>query len=81
MAAAATSTAMTSRAIAAFRRGDELDRRFAPARPDRFGIGIVGSGDIVENAHIPSYQDGGYRIVGITSRRVENARRVASAGP
>jgi predicted dehydrogenase len=72
-----TSSATTVRAIAAFARGEELDRRPTPAQPDRFGIGIVGSGDIVANAHIPGYRNGRYRIVGITSRNVDNARAVA----
>jgi predicted dehydrogenase len=72
-----TSTATTARSIAAFQRGEELDQRPTPAQPDRFGIGVVGSGDIIVNAHLPAYRNAGYRVVAITSRRVENARRVA----
>jgi predicted dehydrogenase len=77
MARPSASTATTRRSIAAYEYGERLDRRPTPADPQRFGIGIVGSGDIIENAHVPSYQDAGYRIVGIASRRVENARGVA----
>ena len=30
--------------------------------PDQFGIAIVGAGDIVKSAHLPAYQEMGYRV-------------------
>lgn len=77
MADGKISKGTTVRAMAAFQRGEELDRRPQPRQPDRFGIAIVGAGDIIENAHLPSYRDAGYRVVGITSRTLDNARGVA----
>lgn len=59
--------------------GDLLDVRPFVADPARFGIGIVGSGNIVENAQIPSYLDAGYRLEAMTSRTRANAERVAAA--
>jgi predicted dehydrogenase len=59
--------------------GDALDVRPQPKEPRRLGIGLVGSGNIIENAHVPSYQAAGFRIAAITSRTEANARRVAAA--
>jgi predicted dehydrogenase len=59
--------------------GDTLDARPHPKEPRRLGIGLVGSGNIVENAHVPSYQVAGFRVAAITSRTEANARRVAAA--
>jgi predicted dehydrogenase len=59
--------------------GDALDVRPRPKDPRRLGIGLVGSGNIIENAHVPSYQAAGFRIAAITSRTEANARRVAAA--
>lgn len=59
--------------------GDALDVRPQPKEPRRLGIGLVGSGNIIENAHVPSYQAAGFRVVAITSRTEANARRVAKA--
>jgi predicted dehydrogenase len=59
--------------------GDALDERPQPKEPRRLGIGLVGSGNIVENAHVPSYQAAGFRVAAITSRTEANARRVAAA--
>lgn len=58
--------------------GDALDVRPEVADPGRFGIGIVGSGNIVENAQIPSYLEAGYRLEALTSRTRANAERVAA---
>jgi len=58
--------------------GDVLDARPTVKEPARFGIGMIGSGNIVENAHIPAYQAAGYRIVGIASRNREHAEGVAN---
>jgi predicted dehydrogenase len=57
--------------------GDALDVRPEPRNPRRLGIGVVGSGNIIENAHLPSYRAAGFRVVAITSRTEANARRVA----
>lgn len=59
--------------------GDALDERPRPREPGRLGIGVVGSGNIVENAHLPSYRSAGFRVVAITSRSEAHARRVAGA--
>ena len=59
--------------------GDALDVRPNPRDPRRLGIGVVGSGNIIENAHLPSYRTAGFRVVAITSRTEANARRVAEA--
>ena len=59
--------------------GDALDLRPQPKEPGRLGIGVVGSGNIVENAHLPSYRTAGFRVAAITSRTEEHARRVADA--
>lgn len=59
--------------------GDALDARPQPKAPGGLGIGVVGSGNIVENAHLPSYQAAGFRVAAITSRTEANARRVAKA--
>lgn len=63
---------------AAFPAGDVLDVRPEVREPGRYGIAIIGSGWIVEESHIPSYQTAGFRIEGITSQHPENAARVAS---
>ncbi len=57
--------------------GDALDTRPIPDAPDALGIGCIGAGNIVANAHLPSYQAAGFRVVAITSRTQANARAVA----
>lgn len=47
-----------------------------PSRRDA-GIGIVGAGFIVRDCHLVAYQEAGFRVVGLTSRRPEHAREVA----
>jgi predicted dehydrogenase len=42
------------------------------------GIGIVGSGWIVRECHLPAYTHAGCRIAGITSRTAAHARALAS---
>jgi predicted dehydrogenase len=59
--------------------GDALDVRAMPRDPAGLAIGVVGSGNIIENAHLPSYATAGFRVVAITSRTEANARRVAAA--
>jgi predicted dehydrogenase len=57
--------------------GDDLDIRPEPRSPSRLGIGIVGSGAIVDNSHLPAYRSAGFRVAAITSRTQRNAQRVA----
>lgn len=57
--------------------GDRLDRRPVVERPDRLGIGVFGSGGIVEHAHLPSYRAAGYRVAAIASNTPENAAALA----
>lgn len=59
------------------RNGDHLDKRPVVSDPGRFRIGVIGSGNIIENAHIPAYQDSGFNVAAIASRTKENAKRVA----
>ena len=45
---------------------------------DQFGIGVIGAGFIVRDCHLPAYQQAGFRVVGLASRRPERAREVAA---
>ena len=47
-----------------------------PQRMDR-GIGIVGTGGIVNYAHLPAYRKAGFQVVGVTDRNREQAERTA----
>lgn len=47
-----------------------------PQRSDR-GIGIVGAGGIVNYAHLPAYKKAGFKVVGITDQKLEQAERTA----
>jgi predicted dehydrogenase len=42
------------------------------------GIGVVGAGLIVQNAHLPAYRSAGYRVEAITDQNVELAAQVAA---
>ncbi|QDU45783.1 1,5-anhydro-D-fructose reductase [Symmachiella dynata] len=44
---------------------------------DQWGIGVVGSGFIISDCHLPAYRDAGFRVLGISSRREARAREVA----
>ena len=57
--------------------GDALDVRPVVRNPAALGIGIVGSGNIVENAHIPAYRAAGMRVVAVASRTPANAKAMA----
>src|SRR5258707_15223029 len=52
---------------------------YKPKLPQRMdhGIGIVGAGGIVSDAHRPAYKKAGFRVVGITDRNREQAERTA----
>lgn len=43
----------------------------------QFGIGIVGTGTIVQIAHLPSYRKFGYKVVGLCDTAEQTARSVA----
>jgi hypothetical protein len=45
---------------------------------DRFGIGVIGAGFIIRDCHLVAYQQAGFRVVGIASRRAERAQEVAA---
>ena len=47
-----------------------------PERMDR-GIGIIGTGGIVNYAHLPAYKNAGFKVVGVTDRNREQAERTA----
>jgi len=47
-----------------------------PQRVDR-GIGIIGTGGIVNYAHLPAYKSAGFKVVGVTDLRHEQAVRTA----
>jgi predicted dehydrogenase len=47
-----------------------------PRRMDR-GIGIIGTGGIVNYAHLPAYKNAGFKVVGVTDRNREQAERTA----
>lgn len=59
--------------------GWELD--YKPKLPVRasMGIGIVGTGEIVQSCHLPAYRMAGFRIVGVYDADADKARKVASA--
>ncbi|UVI33203.1 Gfo/Idh/MocA family protein [Paenibacillus spongiae] len=43
-----------------------------------YRIGIIGSGFIIRECHLPAYREAGYQVVGIASRMKANAEAVAS---
>ena len=45
---------------------------------DRFSIGIIGSGFIIRDCHLPAYAQAGFRVAGICSRTPGRAAEVAS---
>jgi predicted dehydrogenase len=47
-----------------------------PQRMDR-GIGIIGTGGIVNYAHLPAYKSAGFKVVGVTDQEHEKAMRTA----
>jgi predicted dehydrogenase len=58
--------------------GDQFDLRPKVNAPSALGIGIVGAGWVVEEAHLPAYRGAGMRVVGITSRTGGRARALAA---
>ncbi|GGD66565.1 Gfo/Idh/MocA family protein [Paenibacillus nasutitermitis] len=57
--------------------GIELNYKPKLPRGRELGIGIIGAGDIVVNAHLPAYQLAGFRIVGIYDRNRSRAAEAA----
>ncbi|MEM7533366.1 MAG: Gfo/Idh/MocA family oxidoreductase [Chloroflexota bacterium] len=53
-------------------------RPHAPAKHD-YGIGIVGCGHIAVNAHLPAYQQFGYRVVACCSTRADVVEKTQRA--
>ncbi len=52
---------------------------YAPkVRPFRHGIGVVGAGGIVRDAHLPAYKKAGYRVAGVCDVRKEAADAAAA---
>ncbi|HXY50708.1 MAG TPA: Gfo/Idh/MocA family oxidoreductase [Terriglobales bacterium] len=47
-----------------------------PRRTDR-GIAIIGAGGIVNYAHLPAYKKAGFKVLGITDQKLEQAQRTA----
>src|ERR1035441_1802934 len=52
---------------------------YKPKLPERMdhGIGIIGTGGIVNYAHLPAYKKAGFKVVGVTDRNREQAERTA----
>src|SRR6202166_3140233 len=52
---------------------------YKPKLPQRMdhGIGIIGTGGIVNYAHLPAYKKAGFKVIGITDRNREQAERTA----
>src|ERR1700741_4507337 len=47
-----------------------------PRKLDR-GIGIIGTGGIVNYAHLPAYKRAGFKVAGVTDRNLESAEKTA----
>ena len=59
--------------------GETRGLRYAPPSPSRkdFRIGILGSGFIIDQCHLVSYRHAGFNPVGIASRSLDKATRIA----
>jgi predicted dehydrogenase len=55
----------------------ELDYKPKLPRDKTMGIGIVGAGEIVREAHLPAYRMAGFNVVGITNRTRSRAEEAA----
>ncbi|WP_256253289.1 Gfo/Idh/MocA family protein [Paenibacillus sp. UNC496MF] len=57
-----------------------LDLDYRPALPQQkeMGIAIIGAGEIVEACHLPAYEMGGLRVVGIYDLNRERAEKLAA---
>ncbi len=54
---------------------------YKPKLPDKadYGIGIIGGGQIVNQAHLPAYRKAGFRVLAINDRDRNAAARTAAA--
>ena len=43
------------------------------------GIGIIGTGGIVNYAHLPAYKKAGFKVVGVTDKNRAQAEKTARA--
>ena len=59
---------------------DRIELHHLPVLPRKrdFGIGICGTGGIVNDAHLPAYRKAGFNVVGVFDRNREAAERTAS---
>ncbi|WP_281888764.1 Gfo/Idh/MocA family protein [Paenibacillus sp. YYML68] len=59
---------------------EPLQLHYKPKLPrnKRRGIGIIGAGEIVQEAHLPAYRMAGFHVVGITNRSLQRAEEVAN---
>ena len=55
-----------------------LDYKPKMSRSLDHGIGIIGAGGIVNYAHLPAYRKAGFKIVAVTDKNGEQARRTAT---
>lgn len=55
----------------------ELDYKPKVNSKHDYGIGIIGSGGIVQNVHIPAYKKAGFNIIGVNDKDYELAISVA----
>ncbi|MFI2856480.1 Gfo/Idh/MocA family protein [Paenibacillus sp. JSM ZJ436] len=60
---------------------EKLELSYKPRLPHNRsrGIGIIGAGEIVREAHLPAYRMAGFNVVGITNRNAARAEELASA--
>ena len=57
----------------------ELDYKPHLGHKTDYGIGMVGMGGIVQDAHLPAYRKAGFRVVACHDLNLETAQRVAKA--
>jgi predicted dehydrogenase len=58
---------------------NQLDYKPKLPRDRSLGIGIIGAGEIVREAHLPAYEMAGFNVVGITNRTRARAEQAAEA--
>ena len=56
-----------------------FDLDYLPVLPNKkdYNIAIIGSGGIVNAAHLPAYRKAGFSVVGLTDKDPEKARETA----
>jgi len=53
----------------------DLDYRPHLGKKTDYGIAFVGTGGIVQYAHIPAYKKAGFKIVGCYDKNIDTARK------